>query len=71
MRFYQLTSRGRKVCKVPCQVRNDIMDHLYPNKKVPKEELAAVVGPNNVERELRTLLHKRYVEEVREDGFMS
>lgn len=67
MRTYQLTPRGRQVAKVPSGRRDPIMDQLYPNKKVPKDELAAIVGPNRIEESLRYLTKKGYIEEVRND----
>jgi len=39
MKIYRLTGEGKKCVRVPGQVREEILDHLYEFKTVRQEEL--------------------------------
>jgi len=42
MQIYKLTGEGRRSVRVPNQVREEILDHLYEFKTARREELIAI-----------------------------
>lgn len=44
MHVYELTGEGKKHVRVPNQVRDEILDHLYEFKTARLEELKALDG---------------------------
>ena len=64
MRSYQLTKKGKKEVKRPSLEREEILDHLYPNKTATYDELKLVEGPNTVGSKIRMFIRRGLIEEV-------
>jgi hypothetical protein len=68
MRSYRLTGKGKKIARLPNAARDDILDHLYPNKTADIEELKIVEGPNTVLSRLQDLVRRGLIEEVEQNS---